>query len=144
MTPRTHAHAREFLDLMARTQAAYESRDLYTYLSAFSADYTSAILDSEWWEDRTRLEQKMRKDHGRFELLSMDFEIKRHWYAGDIGFAHLGYVTRLRFKDSGRVLLDKRENIIVGRHQGAGEWKLINKIVLKAESLLEDDSAPEI
>ena len=144
MPPLEHTHAQGFLDLMATTQAAYERRDLPGYLQSFSGDYSSVILDSDWWEDRTLLEEKMRKDHERFEIVSMDFEIRRHWYSGETGFAHLAYLTRLRLKDSGSILIDQRENIIVGHHQGDGRWMLVNKIVLKVSSHLEEDAAPEI
>jgi hypothetical protein len=74
----------------------------------------------------------------------MDFEVKRVWFTGDTGFAHLGYFTRLRFKDSQRVIVDKRENLITGRHTGSGNWELTGKIVLKAQNYLEEDSSPDI
>ncbi len=128
---------------MTRTQAAYERRESSSYLAAFGTEYSSVILGESWWEDRTRLEEKIQRDLERFEILSMDFEIRRHWYAGEIGFAQLAYATRLRYKDSGKILRDERENIIVGRHEGDGRWRLINKIVLRVDSQLEDDG-PEI
>ncbi len=139
-----HPHAQAFLDLMAETQAAYERRDLETYLGSFSADYSSVVLDSEWWEDRARLEEKMTRDLARFDLVSMDFSIKKHWYSGETGFAHLAYLTRLRYRDTGRLLVDERENVIVGHHEGDGRWILTGKIVLRVNNFFEEDASPEI
>ena len=60
-----------------------------------------------------------------------------HWYAGSTGFAHLRYHTRLRLRDKERVLVDRRENILVGEQAGDGRWGITCKIVLKAENYYE-------
>ncbi len=139
-----HPHAAAFLELMARTQKAYAARDLEGYLGAFAADYSSVRLGTDWSEDRDELRAKIADDFRRFDVLSMGFEVHRAWYAGEIGFAHLGYRTRLRFREGGAVLLDERENLVVGRHLGDGRWELIGKIVLRVQAGFEAGEGPDV
>ena len=54
-------------------------------------------LHTGWGEDKAQLADKIARDIEKFELLQMDFEILRHWYSGEIGYAHLAYFSRLRF-----------------------------------------------
>ncbi len=133
----SHPFAQQFLDHMARTQQAYTERRLEDYLAGFAEHYSSVLLGTDWGEDKTGLRSKMLADFERFELLSMDFEVLHHWYAGETGFAQLAYLTRLKVRASGKVLLDRRQNILVGEHQGEGRWLLSCKIVLKAENVYE-------
>ncbi|MCC7478906.1 hypothetical protein IT575_10665 [bacterium] len=132
-----HPYSQHFLEHMARTQQAYTERRLEDYLAGFSERYSSVVLGTEWGEDKAGLRSKMLSDFERFELLSMDFEVLHHWYAGETGFAQLAYLTRLKVRASGKVLLDRRQNILVGEHLGEGRWSLICKIVLKAENVYE-------
>ena len=91
-----------------------------------------------------QLEEKMVKDMQKFELLDMQLNVIRDFYAGETGFGHLEYLTRLKFTDSGRVLIDKRRNLIVARHLGGGKWEIISKIVISAANYFEADSTPDI
>jgi hypothetical protein len=141
--PDSHPFGQEWEQHLATTQRAYEERRLADYLAGFSDGYHSVQLGTRWEEDKEGLEAKMVKDFARFELLRMDFQMLRIWYAGQSGFAHLGYDTKLRVRDSGRVLVDRRENILTGWHLGAGRWLIDCKIVLKAENCYEDEQ-PEI
>lgn len=139
-----HQYAEEFLAHLGATQLAYEQRRIGDYLAGFSENYASVQLNTDWSEDKPRLEEKIVADFERFELLSMDFSILRHWFAGDTGFAHLGYHTRLKYRESGRVLVDQRENLIVGEHLGDGRWLVKCKVVLSASNYFETESQPDI
>lgn len=140
----THRHGSGFIELMSTTQAAYAARNRAGYLAAFSPDYFSVQLDQEFEENLEQLSDKIARDIERFDIIKMDFTIKRVWYAGEIGFAQLAYVTRLRFKGTERCILDRRENLITGRHLGGGQWELICKTVLRAETTVESEQAPDI
>lgn len=142
--PPSHQYSRQFIEHMQETQQSYVKRDLASYLAGFSADYYSVQLGTKWGEDKHELKQKMVRDIEKFELLDMQLNVIRDWYAGDIGFGHLEYLTRLRFADSGRILIDKRQNLIVGRHRGEGNWEIISKIVVRAANYFEDDTSPDI
>jgi hypothetical protein len=48
------------------------------------------------------------------------------------------YLTRLRRRDGGRVLIDERENLIVAEHTGAGRWRILAKIGIKARNYMEE------
>ena len=133
----SHPYADDFLAHMARTQQAYTERRLEDYLSGFAEHYSSVVLGTERGEDKAGLRAKMLSDFERFELLSMDFEVLHHWYSGETGFGQLAYLTRLKVRASGKILLDRRQNILVGEHQGEGRWLLSCKIVLKAENVYE-------
>ncbi|HHN74008.1 MAG TPA: nuclear transport factor 2 family protein [Acidobacteria bacterium] len=138
-----HPRADAFLELLSRTQAAYERRDREAYLAGFGEDYSSYALPTGAFEDKAGLAAKIERDIGRFELLSMEFRVEREWYAGETGFALLRYRTRLRGRHSPRVLIDERRNIIVGRHDDQ-RWRIINKIVLEVETRVEAEAAPDI
>jgi hypothetical protein len=138
-----HPFGEQWLSHLAATQAAYAERRLPDYLAGFSDAYFSVQLHTHWSEDKPALEKKMRRDFERFELLQMDFTVLRAWYAGERGFAHLGYETRLKVRESGRTLVDRRENMLTGAHLGDGRWRIDCKVVLKAENFYED-GAPEI
>ena len=142
--PDSHPHAAEFIAHLQSTQQNYVARDLPGYLAGFSADYFSVQLNTNWGEDKEKLEQKMQRDMEQFELLDMQLNVIRDWYAGDTGFGHLEYLTRLRFRDSGRILIDKRRNLIVGRHMGGGVWEIVSKIVVTANNYFETESTPDI
>lgn len=142
--PLDHPFSTQFIKQMETTQQAYAQRRLEDYLAAFSDSYYSVQLDTDWGEDKAQLAKKISDDFVRFELLSMDFDVLKHWYVGETGFAHLAYITRLKYADSGRVLVDKRENLIVGNHLGEGRWELAGKIVLKAQSYFESEVSPDI
>jgi len=141
--PGIHKYADEFIAHIRTTQQAYEERRLDDYLLGFSPEYTAVQLNTDTVEDFAGLAAKIKADFERFELLKMDFEVLNHWYSGDLGYAHLSYLTRLRFADSGRVLVDRRENIVTAVHQGRGRWLLATKIVLSARNYIED-SRPAI
>jgi hypothetical protein len=132
-----HEFAQQFIDHMATTQNAYAERRLSDYLAGFSDDYCGAAVGSNYSEDKATLEHKIAVDLERYKLISMDYDVLRHWYAGDTGFAHLSYRTRLRQKTTQRVLVDARENLIVGKHLGNGHWTLISKIMLSAVNHFE-------
>lgn len=138
-----HPEAAAFLELLARTQAAYERRDRDAYLAGFGEDYSSYSIQTGTFEDKTGLAAKIARDIERFELISMDFCVERDWYAGQTGFALLSYKTRLRGMRSPRTLLDERRNIIVGHHDGRS-WRIINKIVLEVTTQIEAGDAPDI
>jgi hypothetical protein len=140
--PETHPFGEQYLAHLAVTQRAYTERRLPDYLAGFAEHYYSVQLDTRWAEDKAALAEKIARDIERFELLQMDFEVLRSWYTGERGYAHLAYETRLRVRDSGRVLLDRRQNLLIGTHLGAGHWLIDCKIVLNAENRYED--APEI
>lgn len=135
--PDSHPYAEQFVAHMARTQQAYSQRRLEDYLAGFSDDYHSAQLHTHFSEDKQQLREKMLSDFERFELLSMEFHVLQQWYAGDTGFALLSYHTRLKVQRTGKVLIDRRQNILVGRHLGEGVWTLISKIVVTAENVYE-------
>jgi hypothetical protein len=134
-----HRYGQAWQEHLTATQRAYEERRLADYLAGFSGEYYSVQLHTRWAEDKCGLEAKMLKDFARFDLLRMDFTLLRDWYAGERGFAHLGYETRLRVRDSGRLLIDKRENLLTGTHLGEGRWQIDCKVVLKAENYYEDE-----
>lgn len=139
-----HPYSYQFLAHIAETQAAYKERRLDDYLKGFADYYYSVHLHTQWAEDRRQLRDKINADFARYELLTMNYEVLRHWFVGEMGYAHLSYFTRLRFRDSGRVLVDTRENLIVGQHEGNGDWILTSKIVLTAQSYFESENGPNI
>lgn len=139
-----HEHAEAFVSFLNTTQQAYETRRLDDYISAFAADYCTVQLHSVFHEDLAQLRAKIAADMEKYELLSMDFRMLDDWYTGEIGYAHMSYVTRLRFRDSGRVLIDERENLIVGAHQGDGRWEIKAKITINARNYFESETQPEI
>ncbi|MDQ7005722.1 MAG: hypothetical protein Q9Q40_00665 [Acidobacteriota bacterium] len=128
-----HPFAREFVALLGATQQAYEKRQLDTYLAGFAPEYRSVILGTPGQEDFTGLRKKIARDLERFDLLEMRFTLLDEWYAGETGFAHLQYRTRLR-DEHGREIIDQRRNIIVGRHLGDGRWQILSKIVVEAHT----------
>lgn len=138
-----HPFGEQYLAHLAATQQAYAERRLTDYLAGFAEHYYSVQLHTRWAEDKTALAAKIARDIERFELLQMDFSVLRSWYSGERGYAHLGYETRLRVRETGRVLIDKRENLLLGTHWGEGRWLIDCKIVLKAENHYED-GAPEV
>ena len=138
-----HPFGEQWLEHLATTQQAYTERRLADYLAGFSDEYYSVQLHTQWAEDKAALEQKMLRDFERYELLQMDFTVLRAWFAGGHSFAHLGYETKLKVKETGRTLIDRRENILTGTHLGYGKWLVDCKIVLRAENFYED-GAPEI
>ena len=140
--PLEHPFAEQYIEHLKITQQAYEQRRLVDYLAGFAESYFSVQLHADWAEDKAQLATKISEDFERFELLSMDFEVLKHWYVGETGFAHLAYTTRLKFTDGGRVLVDQRENLIVGQHLGAGRWELTGKIILKAQSNYQSLAGP--
>jgi len=141
---KAHPQAEAFLSFLNRTQQAYETRRLADYISSFADDYCTVILHSTFHENLEQLRAKIAADMEKYELLSMDFKMLDDWYTGDIGYAHMSYVTRLRFRDSGRVLIDERENLIVGEHSGEGDWQIKAKITISARNYFESETAPEI
>ena len=104
-----HEHAEAFISFLNTTQQAYETRRLDDYIAAFAADYCTVQLHAGFHEDLGQLRAKIAADMEKYELLSMDFRMLDDWYTGEIGYAHMSYVTRLRFRDSGRVLIDERD-----------------------------------
>jgi hypothetical protein len=138
-----HPYGEQWLAHLAATQQSYAERRLADYLDGFNDSYFSVQLHTQWAEDKAALEKKILRDFDRFDLLEMDFTVLRAWYAGEQGYAHLGYVTKLRVRETGRTLVDRRENLLVGHHRGAGRWGIDCKVVLKAENLYED-GAPEV
>lgn len=138
-----HEFAAPFLALLTTTQQAYVERRTDDYLAAFNDTYYSVQLHTDWGEDKAQLAAKIASDAERFALLKMDFEILRHWFIEDTGYAHMRYVTRLKFRDSGRVLIDRRENLVTAIHRGGGRWELNGKIVLSAANYFENEQ-PDI
>ncbi len=126
-----------FIALIETTQRAYEERCLEDYLGAFSADYAGAQLGSDFSEDAAGLRERLTADMEKYQLISMDFEILRCWAAGPCAYSHMRYHTRLRHKTSGRVLVDKRENLVFGHPEQGGRWLLDGKIGLSAENYFE-------
>lgn len=138
-----HSFDEEYLAHLAATQQAYVERRLPDYLAGFAAHYYSVQLHTRWAEDKDALAAKIQRDIARFELLSMDFSVLRSWFTGELGYAHLSYETRLKVRETGRVLLDRRQNLLIGSHCGNGRWLIDCKIVVSAENTYED-GAPEI
>jgi hypothetical protein len=141
--PESHLFGEQYLAHLAATQQAYAERRLPDYLAGFAEHYYSVQLHTRWAEDKLALAAKIQRDIERFELLQMDFGVLRSWFTGERGYAHLSYETRLRVRETGRTLLDRRENLLLGSHHGAGRWLIDCKIVLRAENVYED-GAPEI
>jgi hypothetical protein len=125
-----NSYAGGFTRLISRAQRAYAERRLEEYLSAFDGHYTGARLGRDDLEDMPMLATRIEDDFRRFELLGMDYSILRHWYAGETAFAHMRYETRLRSVSDGALRVDKRENLIVGRHIGGDKWLIVAKITL--------------
>ena len=138
----THPYAEQFAAHLHTTQQAYEQRRIADYLAGFADHYYSVQLGTEWGEDKAQLAAKIARDIERFELLSMELDVLRLWYSGEVGYGHLRYHTRLRPNggDTGRVLIDRRENILVGEHSGNGQWRIISKIVVKARNYYEGEA----
>jgi hypothetical protein len=139
--PEEHQFGEQYLSHLASTQQAYAERRLNDYLDGFAEQYFSVQLYTSWAEDKVSLATKIERDFDRFELLQMDFTVLRSWFSGDLGYAHLSYETRLRVRETGRILLDKRENLLIGTHLGSGRWLIDCKIVLSAENHYEDGAA---
>ncbi len=139
-----HPFSYQFLSHIAVTQSAYKERRLDEYLAGFAECYYSVHLNTQWAEDRRQLRDKINADFARYELLNMDYEVIRHWFVSETGYAHLSYFTRLRFRDSGRVLVDTRENLIVAEHSGQGKWEITSKIILSAQNYFETENGPNI
>lgn len=139
----THPQQDGFLKIITETQRAYAERRTDDYVDAFCDGYYSVQLNTDWGEDKAKLASKIASDVERFELLSMDYEIVRVWFIEEVGYSHMRYVTRLKFRDTGKVLIDKRENLVTAAHRGDGRWELNGKIVLKADNYFEDDQ-PDI
>lgn len=141
----SHLYAAQFEQHLRTTQQAYVERRIEDYLAGFADQYYSVQLGSEWGEDKAQLASKIARDIERFELLSMDLRVLRLWFSGEIGYGHLRYLTRLRSREGdNRVLIDRRENILVGEHCGAGKWLVICKIVVRAKNYYESDSDLDI
>jgi hypothetical protein len=143
---RTHPYAEQFAAHLHATQQAYEQRQIADYLAGFAEHYYSVQLGTAWGEDKAQLGVKIARDIERFELLSMELDVLRLWYSGDIGYGHLSYHTRLRARVAEvrkdpipPVLIDRRENILVGEHLGDGQWRIISKIVVKARNYYEGE-----
>lgn len=141
--PQNHLYETQFINLINSTQRAYAERRTEQYVDAFGEGYYSVQLHTDWGEDKHGLARRIASDAERFELLGMDFEVLRTWFVEETGYAHMRYFTRLRLRDTGRVLVDKRENLVTAGHRGEGLWELNGKIVLKAENFFEDDQ-PDI
>ncbi|MBN2080584.1 hypothetical protein JW859_00100 [bacterium] len=136
---RQHAHGAEFIEFINETQQAYESRRLEDYLASFSPDYCTVQLHTGFHEDLDQLGAKIAADIQKYDLLSMQFSILDHWFTGETAYAHMSYLTRLRHKDSQRVLIDERQNLIVANHLGAGAWAIVAKITLSADNYFESE-----
>lgn len=154
----THPYGEQFAQHLLTTQRAYEQRRVADYLAGFAEHYYSVQLGTALGEDKAQLAAKIARDIERFELLSMELDVLRLWYSGEVGYGHLRYHTRLRARTAGShtgstkdvgpappVLIDRRENILVGEHIGGGQWRIISKIVVKARNYYEgEDDEPDI
>jgi len=153
----SHPFGQQFEQHLRETQQAYVERRIDDYLAGFAEHYYSVQLGTQWAEDKARLREKIARDIARFELLSMELRILRLWYSGEVGYGHLRYHTRLRvsgaglqtrdeagLKTSPTLLIDRRENILVGQHLGEGRWSIVCKIVVRAKNYYENDSEPDI
>jgi len=141
---KAHPQAEAFIEFLNQTQQAYETRRLEDYIASFADDYCTVMLHSTFHENVDQLRAKIAADMEKYELISMDFKMLDDWYTGDIGYAHMSYVTRLRFRDSRRVLIDERENLIIGEHSGDGSWQIKAKITISARNYFESETQPEI
>jgi hypothetical protein len=139
----THPYGAQYEAHLHATQQAYVERRVADYLAGFAEHYSSVQLGTAWGEDKAQLDAKIARDIARFELLSMELAVLRLWYSGEVGYGHLRYHTRLRPRSTDTVLVDRRENILVGEHVGAGEWHIISKIVLKARNYYEHEGTPD-
>jgi hypothetical protein len=152
-----HPYGEQYETHLHTTQQAYVERRVADYLAGFAEHYYSVHLGTEWGEDKAQLAVKIARDIERFELLSMELTVLRLWFSGEVGYGHLSYHTRLLpksgaglqtgdqqagLKTSPTVLIDRRENILVGEHMGGGRWQVISKIVLKASNYYESDTDP--
>ncbi len=61
----------------------------------------------------------------------MEFEVLQHWFAGSIGFARIEYRTRLRTRETGRIVDDRRHNLIIAEENADESWSIISKFVLE-------------
>ena len=109
--PETYEYGAGFIELSTTTQRAYTDRRTGDYVAAFGDGYYSVQLDTSWGEDKQQLAAKIVSDAERFELLKMDFEIVRTWFIEETGYAHMRYLTRLRFRDSGETVATACANI---------------------------------
>jgi hypothetical protein len=141
----THPFAAQFEQHLRVTQQAYVERRSEDYLAGFADLYYSVQLGSQWGEDKAQLARKIARDIERFELISMELRVLRLWFSGEIGYGHLRYRTRLQARDGDdRVLIDRRENILVGEHSGNGSWLIASKIVVRARNYYESEADPDI
>jgi len=136
---RRHAYGAEFIEFIKTTQQAYESRRLEDYLASFAPEYCTVQLHTGFHENLDELCAKIAADIEKYELISMDFTILDHWFTGETAYAHMSYLTRLKHKESRRVLIDERENLIVANHLGAGGWAIVAKITLSADNYFESE-----
>jgi hypothetical protein len=140
----THPFAQQYEKHLKTTQQAYVERRIADYLAGFAEHYYSVQLGTEWGEDKAQLALKIARDIERFELLAMELRVLRIWFSGDVGYGHLSYLTRLRSRADERILIDRRENILVGEHIGDGKWQIVSKIVVRARNYYENDGGPDI
>ena len=107
-------------DQVRAAQQAYAERRLVAYLDKFSSDYFGVQLHTDEQEDFTKMHQRVAYEMDNFDLLNLDYRVITHWFAGDQAFLHTQHYTRLRYKDTGRVMVDMRENVTTAKKNQDG------------------------
>ena len=129
------------IEHMERTRQCYIKRDIEGYLAGFADSYISFQLNGEFFENKDSLREKMLREFERYDLLSMDFEVVQIHFSDKMGYAQLRYISKLKpvtpMSNQHRILIDKRENLIVARREADGGWLIEAKIVLNAENYYE-------
>ncbi|GEM_PF-3987636 len=126
------------------TRSGYLERVLSRYLAGFHPDYLGIDLTASLPpEDLAGLEEKMLREFERFELEEMELSPEMVKVAGCVGLARLSYRSVLRLKESGKLFLDRRTNLLIGFHDGS-RWWITYKVTLKKEfsPLGEDKQDP--
>ncbi|OPX23077.1 MAG: hypothetical protein B1H03_02775 [Planctomycetales bacterium 4484_113] len=135
------ALAESFRAHMEAVRECYLRRDLEGYLAGFADYYRSFQVGADWKEDKAALRRKMEDDFARYDILEMDFSAHSIHIIGDRAYGHLHYQTKLNARGDGRMVVDERENIVVGKLLADGSWLLEAKIVLSVR--MEHAPSPE-
>lgn len=130
--PRRQAVGKDgFLRHLQITQAAYNRRDLPGYLGGFSSSYIIFSIDSSLVETKESVRRTMAAEFKKYDLLKMDFKVRRIEVRDSHGYAIIGYKTTLKEKkEMGAIVRDSREVLLVGRRRGK-MWKIVCKVIIK-------------
>lgn len=134
----TDAMNQGFRAHMEAVRECYLHRDIQGYLAGYADYYYGIQFDGNHLENKNALRRRLEKEFQRFDLISMEFKVDLVEFAADRGYASLRYVTKLKDKEDGRIMVDERKNLVIGKHQANGSWLLEAKITLHADSRFEE------